>query len=71
MHKGDSFVIRGSFRPVEFKVCEVDPSDYCIVAPNTLIFDEGTPIDREEEDQQDGVGYDDIGGCRRQMAQIR
>lgn len=56
---------------MEFKVCEVDPSDYCIVAPNTLIFDEGTPIDREEEDQQDGVGYDDIGGCRRQMAQIR
>ena len=39
-----------------------------MVAPNTLIFDEGTPIDREEEDRLDGVGYDDIGGCRRQMA---
>lgn len=71
VHKGDTFLVRGSFRPVEFKVCEVDPGEYCVVAPNTLIFDEGQPIDREEEERLDGVGYDDIGGCRRQMAQIR
>ena len=36
-----------------------------------MIFDEGEPIQREEEDQRDGVGYDDIGGCRHQMAKIR
>lgn len=71
VHKGDTFLVRGSFRPVEFKICEVDPGEYCVVAPNTLIFDEGQPIDREEEERLDGVGYDDIGGCRRQMAQIR
>ena len=41
VHKGDTFLVRGSFRPVEFKVCEVDPGEYAIVAPNTLIFDEG------------------------------
>jgi transitional endoplasmic reticulum ATPase len=69
--KGDTFLVRGGFRAVEFKVVEVDPGDHCIVAPNTLLFDEGEPIKREEEEQLDGVGYDDIGGCRKQMAQIR
>ena len=32
---------------------------------NTMIFDEGEPIKREEEEKLDGVGYDDIGGCRK------
>lgn len=36
-----------------------------------MIFDEGEPIKREDEEKLDGVGYDDIGGCRKQMAQIR
>ena len=31
-------------RSVEFKVVEVDPSPYCIVAPDTEIFCEGEPI---------------------------
>ena len=29
---------------MEFKVVEVDPSPYCIVAPDTEIFCEGEPI---------------------------
>ena len=56
---------------MEFKVVEVDPGEFCIVSPNTMLFDEGEPIKREDEEQLDGVGYDDIGGCRKQMAQIR
>jgi transitional endoplasmic reticulum ATPase len=56
---------------VEFKVVEVDPGEFCIVSPNTMLFDEGEPIKRADEEQLDGVGYDDIGGCRKQMAQIR
>ena len=71
VRKGDTFLVRGGFKAVEFKVVEVDPGEYCIVSPNTLLFDEGEPIKREEEEQLDGVGYDDIGGCRKQMAQIR
>lgn len=71
VRKGDTFLVRGGFKAVEFKVVEVDPGEYCIVSPNTMLFDEGEPIKREEEDQQDGVGYDDIGGCRKQMANIR
>jgi transitional endoplasmic reticulum ATPase len=69
--KGDTFLVRGNFKAVEFKVVETDPGDFCIVAPSTMIFDEGEPIKREEEEKLDGVGYDDIGGCRKQMANIR
>mmetsp|Transcript_26218 Transcript_26218/g.60785 ORF Transcript_26218/g.60785 Transcript_26218/m.60785 type:complete len:645 (-) Transcript_26218:123-2057(-) len=58
-------------RSVEFKIVEVDPGDYCIVAPDTVIFCEGEPIKREDEERLDDVGYDDIGGVRKQLAQIR
>ena len=68
MRKGDLFLVRGGFRPVEFKVVETDPGEYCIVAPDTVIHCEGEPIRREDEDRKDEVGYDDIGGCRKQLA---
>jgi len=71
VRKGDSFLVRGGMRSVEFKVVETDPADYCIVAPDTEIFCEGTPIAREDEEKLDDVGYDDVGGVRKQMAQIR
>lgn len=69
--KGDCFVCRGAMRSVEFKVVEVDPGEICIVGPDTIIHSEGDPIHREDEEALDGVGYDDVGGCRRQLAQIR
>lgn len=71
IHKGDCFLVRGGFKPIEFKVVETDPDKCLIVGPNTLIFDEGEPIQREDEEKADGVGYDDLGGCRKQLAQIR
>mmetsp|Transcript_25624 Transcript_25624/g.40292 ORF Transcript_25624/g.40292 Transcript_25624/m.40292 type:complete len:805 (-) Transcript_25624:252-2666(-) len=69
--KGDLFLVRQAMHPVEFKVVETDPEPYCIVAPDTVIHCEGEPIRREDEEKLDEVGYDDIGGCRKQMAQIR
>ena len=71
VRKGDLFLVRGGFRPVEFKVVEVDPGEFVIVAPDTVIHCEGEPVKREDEEKADDVGYDDIGGCRRQLAQIR
>lgn len=71
LRKGDTFLVRGGMRTVEFKVVETDPGDYCIVAPDTEIFCEGEPISREDEEKLDEVGYDDVGGVRKQMAQIR
>jgi transitional endoplasmic reticulum ATPase len=71
VRKDDLFLVRGGMRAVEFKVVETDPGDYCIVAPDTVIFCEGEPIKREDEERLDDVGYDDIGGVRKQLAQIR
>ncbi|KTW29920.1 cell division control protein 48 [Pneumocystis jirovecii RU7] len=71
VRKGDLFTVRGGMRQVEFKVIEIDPSEYGIVAQDTIIHCEGEPISREEENNLADVGYDDIGGCRKKMAQIR
>ncbi|KAI9360736.1 transitional endoplasmic reticulum ATPase [Pilaira anomala] len=72
VRKGDTFLVRGGMRAVEFKVVETDPEPYCIVAQDTVIHCDGDPIKREDEEQSlNEVGYDDIGGCRKQMAQIR
>ncbi|KAM9856925.1 transitional endoplasmic reticulum ATPase-like [Aulostomus maculatus] len=72
VYKGDIFLVRGSMRGVEFKIVETDPSPHCIVAPDTVIYCEGEPIKREDEEESlNDVGYDDIGGCRKQLAQIK
>ena len=67
VRKNDLFLVRGGMRAVEFKVVETDPEDYCIVAPDTVIHCEGEPIKREDEEKMDDVGYDDIGGVRKQL----
>jgi len=71
--KGDFFTIRKAMHTVEFRIVEVDPSPYCIVAQDTVIHSEGEPLKRETEDAAFGndVGYDDVGGCSNQMTAIR
>ena len=59
------FLVRGGFKAVEFKVVACEPVEYGIVAPTILLFTEGEPIKREDEEKLDDVGYDDIGGCRK------
>lgn len=72
IRKGDLFTCRGGMRQVEFKCIEVDPGEYGIVSSETVIHCEGDPIDREDEEAGLAeVGYDDLGGCRKQLAQVR
>lgn len=47
IHEKDVFVVRGGMRAIEFKVVETDPSPYCIVASDTVIYCDGDPIKRE------------------------
>jgi len=63
--KGDCFLTRGGFKAVEFKIVATEPNEYGIVGPQTMLFTEGEPVKREEEEKLDEVGYDDIGGCRK------
>ncbi|MEE6457730.1 hypothetical protein FKM82_000002, partial [Ascaphus truei] len=65
------FQVRGGMRAVEFKVVETDPSPYCIVAPDTVIHCDQEITISDEEESLNEVGYDDIGGCRKQLAQIK
>eukprot|EP00045_Choanoeca_perplexa_P007268 m.64534 g.64534 ORF g.64534 m.64534 type:complete len:802 (+) comp14003_c0_seq1:118-2523(+) len=72
VRKGDIFLARGGMRAVEFKVVDTDPAPYCVVAPDTVIHCEGEPINREDEEANlNEVGYDDIGGCSKQLAQMK
>ena len=74
---GDTFIARGGMRAVEFKVTSIEGTDgesmdYCIVGPDTNIeSNEEDALSREEDDRLNEIGYDDIGGCTRQLAQIR
>lgn len=72
VRKGDLFLVRGGMRAVEFMVVETDPEPFCIVAPDTVIHCEGEPIERAKvESDLSDIGYDDIGGVRKQLAAIR
>jgi len=71
LRANDLFLVRQAMHPVEFKVVAMDPGPYGVVAPDTEIHCEGEPVKRSDEERADDIGYDDIGGCRRQMAQIR
>ena len=71
MYKGDKFIVRGNFRPVEFKVVATEPGDFGMVMTETVLYTDGEPIIREDEDQGNEIGYEDVGGCRKQMALIR
>ena len=76
LRKGDMFISRGSMRAVELKVTSIEmpdglESDYCIVGPDTEVICDGDTLGRDEDERLNEVGYDDIGGCNKQLANIR
>ncbi|XP_055305040.1 transitional endoplasmic reticulum ATPase [Sitodiplosis mosellana] len=72
IHCGNTVSVRKGMRTVQFKVLATDPSPYCIVAENTSLHIEHDPITRESiEGHLNDIGYEDIGGYRKQLAQIK
>jgi len=69
--KGDIFKIKNDEKSVEFKVIEIDPVDYCIVGPDTVIYCEGEPLRRETLTSESEICYDNVGGCQKQLLQIK
>ncbi|KAH7821528.1 p97C [Monocercomonoides exilis] len=69
VHEGDLITCKGGMKSVDFKIVKTDPAPFCIVAPDTVIHTDGEPVARE--DDKNDVGYDDIGGCRKQLGLIR
>jgi len=73
---GDTFVVTTTDLPtnrdIEFKVVMTDPADGCIVMDGGEIFYQGEAIDRDDWEKENSlVGYSDLGGLGREIAQIR
>lgn len=64
-------MVRGCFKAVEFKVVKTSPGDYVTVSPSTQLLFKDDPVKREDDCKLFKIGYDDIGGCKEQLATIR
>lgn len=77
IHVNDLFTvhkaIEGKERRFRFKVTKVKAGSvsFGLVGNNTQIFCDGEVTEEEVEAERKMIGYDDIGGCRKQMAKIR
>ncbi|CAN0176772.1 unnamed protein product [Ectocarpus sp. 6 AP-2014] len=86
LHVGDTFTAKAGLLSVEFRVEEIrvsgggerdddgeggEEAQYCVVTEETVIDCEGEPIKREDDDRLNEVGYDQVGGCSRQVEGIR
>lgn len=73
MTQGDCFLLEGGNKPIEFQVVLTEPDTACIVATGGEIFFDGEPIDRDEDDKKrkDLLGYSDLGGINKELAQIK
>lgn len=69
--KGDCFIINKPPIKIEFKITEVEPGNFGTVTDKTMLYTEGEPIEREEDEAAEAIGYDDIGGVDKQLKQIR
>jgi transitional endoplasmic reticulum ATPase len=69
VHEDDVFIVRAAMHPVQFKVIKTEPSLSCIVTSTTIIH--CYPIKDKEEISLNKIGYNDIGGVRKQLAQIK
>lgn len=72
---GNLYGVASGGRKVEFKIMKIileddSEGDHGIVVGDTEVYSEET-VSREDVDKEFGmIGYDDIGGCRKQLAQI-
>lgn len=68
--EGDLIRLRHGAQIVECKVIETEPPRRALVAPETELELPDLELDRAEE-EQDELGYDDIGGCDKELFKIR
>jgi transitional endoplasmic reticulum ATPase len=76
LHSGDSFHIDGPLGKIEFQCVEIDSVEVdgdtsCVVVDDTIIEYEGQPLERDDYDDLEGAGYDQIGGASKHLAAVR
>jgi len=69
--EGDLIRLRQGAQLIECKVIGTEPPRRCIVSPDTIIEAPGHELDRSEEEAQDELGYEDIGGVDKELSKIR
>jgi len=69
--EGQLLRMRHGAHMVECRVVETEPAKRCVVAPDTELEVAEEALDRSEEADGDELGYDDIGGCDKELAKIR
>lgn len=83
---GEKITINDAFKKYEFKVVNMKKRDeqqdlnveptyteltHGVYTNNTIVSSLGDPLDREKEDDPNFIGYDDIGGCGKQIELFR
>jgi len=76
VHAGEVFPIANEELDmiVDFKVMQIDDEDteFAVVAPETVVYTEGEPLERDEDPlRSEEVGYEDIGGLKKQIQELR
>ena len=74
--KDDTFTIKGASRTIEFKIVACEPQEIGVVYPTTVLYADGEPIKREDENQLADldkcyVDYDEIGGLEEVKKSLR
>jgi transitional endoplasmic reticulum ATPase len=69
--EGDLIRLRVGTKIIECKVIETEPPRRCIVSPDTVLDVPETELDRAEEEGEEELGYDDIGGVDKELSKIR
>lgn len=73
VHAGEVFPVTddASGITIDFKIMQVDneETEYGVVAPETVVYTEGAPLDRSEDPaRSEEIGYDDVGGLSKQVS---
>ncbi len=71
--KDECFIVNKAMKSIEFKIVDIEPEKHGVICPQTEFFCEGDPINRSDEESKLSceIGYEDIGGCKKQLSLIR
>lgn len=71
LHEGDIFKVGRLQGIVKFKVTATKPKLFCVVAPETMVYHQESPIKRNEiNEDMNAIGYDSVGDYKKELMTI-
>ncbi|GKY95831.1 hypothetical protein MPSEU_000543700 [Mayamaea pseudoterrestris] len=76
VHQDDSFFIDGPLGKIQFQIVEIDSEgqdgdNACIIVDDTEVAYLGDALERDDYDDLEDAGYDQIGGASKHLAAVR